>query len=375
MRILFLTSSLAPHFGGAAVSESILSAELSKDNEVVVLSRRDRLDLDFATRQGIRKVIPFSPFSIFVAFLNPWHALNQEIKKAQIFHLNGHWFWENYFFARLCYRYGVPYVLHPRGMLWVEYRRPIIKRIFNFILGNWIVAHASKVILLSEYEKNQVRGYPINDTNLTVIPNGISSVGIEPELGFGPPYFLYLGRLEQRKNLEFLIQSFKTFHEKNPNFSLRLVGPVERNYDLVLENLVSRLNLGQSVFIEPAVYGAEKESLLRGATAVVYPAQGEPFGRTIFESFAAGTFCLVPNSSGGAEYVEKFAPTMLYPDHSEKVLAEKMGRLAELSKDESKHAIEEASSWIKQNLAWPEITQRVLETYQGVLNGQKSILN
>ncbi len=368
MKILFLSSSLAPHFGGAAVSESALSAELSKEHNVLVLSRQDRLDKEFVERQGIKSTLPFKPISVLFAFLKPGHPLNREIRSSDVFHLNGHWFWENYFFARLCYRYGVPYILHPRGMLWVAYRRPYLKKLFNLILGNWIVSHASKVILLSEFERNHCEGYPVKEDNLTVFPNGIRCVeGGGDSLSTGS-YFLYLGRIEPRKNLEFLIRVFSQIYKKNSSVQLRLVGPVERNYDSLLKRLVSKYKLEEVIKIQSAVYNQEKIDLLRNASAVIYPAKGEPFGRTIFEAFAAGTLCLIPTNSGGVEYVEKFAPFVIYEEKSEDSLATKMQEVLALTYSERNQHIKNSQNWVSTHLDWTAITQKIVKIYHQILD-------
>lgn len=367
MKILFLSSSLAAHFGGAAVSESSLAFELSKDHDILLLSRTNRWDRNFTDAQGLKKVRSFSPFSVFIAFVNPWHSLNAEIRSADLFHLNGHWFWENYFFARLCSRYQTPYVLHPRGMLWAAYRRPKLKKLFNILLGNWIVRHAAKVILLSNFEEQQCHTYQVKKEKFIVIPNGIAPVQCVkvPE----PPYsyFLYLGRIEPRKNLEFLIRSFMFFNSENPSAQLRLVGPVERNYDVLLKELITSLGLEKKITIETPIYGLEKTKLLTGALAVIYPGIEEPFGRTIFEAFAAGTLCLVPKKSGGAEYVEEFAPNLIYHDTSEASLNEKMKQTYALSISERSQQIKTSQSWVAKHLDWPAITERVVKTYKQIV--------
>ena len=81
--------------------------------------------------------------------------------------------------------------------------------------------------------------------------------------------------------------------------------------------MIANLRLEKKITIEAPIYGLEKTKLLTGAIAVIYPAIEEPFGRTIFEAFAAGTLCILPEKSGGAEYVEEFAPNLIYHDTSE----------------------------------------------------------
>lgn len=368
MKILFLSSSLAPQFGGAAFSESALSSALGKQHDVVVLSRKNRVDSSFAKNQGIKKLISFSPLSAFRAFLNPGHLLAREIRSCNVFHLNGHWFWENYFFARLCYRYGVPYVLHPRGMLWVAYRKPKLKKLFNLLLGNWIVTHASRVILLSQFEKNHCEAYGLKTDCTVVIPNGISSFSGVLEMGLPEPYFLYLGRIEPRKNLEFLIKVFSEFYKTNPTCKLRLIGPVEKKYDQLLRELVSDLKLENAITFEPAVYGIEKEKVLKNSLAVIYPAFEEPFGRTTFEAFAAGTLCLIPEDSGGAEYVKKFAPYMIYGNNEIESLKMKMDSVFSMPQSQRVKHVEVCRRWVSTHLDWTAITQQVLQIYSQVLS-------
>jgi len=368
VKILFLSSSLAPRFGGAAFSESALSSALGQHHDVVVLSRKNRVDPSFAVNQGIKKLVSFYPISVLLAFLNPRHPLNREIRSSNVFHLNGHWFWENYFFARLCYRYGVPYVLHPRGMLWVAYRKPKTKKLFNLILGNWIVSHASRVILLSQFEKKHCEAYALKKENIVVIPNGVSSVTNVVEAGLPESYFLYLGRIEPRKNLEFLVRAFAEFYKTNKSCKLRLIGPAEKGYDRFLKNLISELKLDSAVTLEPGVYGVEKDKVLRNSMAVVYPAFEEPFGRTIFEAFAAGTFCLIPGESGGAEYVQTFAPYMIYGNNEVQALKKKMESVVALPQSQRAKYVEICRSWVSSHLDWGGITQRVLQIYSQVLS-------
>jgi glycosyltransferase involved in cell wall biosynthesis len=367
VKIVFLTSSLAAKFGGAAFSESSLVSELSRTNEVMVLSRQNRVDLSFSKKQGLKTVRTFRPVEVLLASFWQKHWLANEIAKAEVFHLNGHWYWENYFFARLCKKNGTPYILHPRGMLWVAYRRPKLKRLFNLLMGNWIASQANKVILLSNFEKEHCEAYPIKDEKLVVIPNGISLSDSLKSIGEHQNYFLYIGRIEPRKNLEFLIRAFKKMSQANGTCQLRLVGPVEKNHDKTLRRLITKLALEDRVFLLPPAYDRQKEELFQNAISVIYPAYEEAFGRTIFESFATGTLCLLPEASGGAELVKKFAPEVLYQTDSETSLAEKMLEVLGYECQRRTSCIKVAQDWISENLNWQSISKQVLAIYSEAL--------
>lgn len=314
LRVLFISTGLAGRFGGTAFSESTLAASLSEFCEVNILCPKGRVDTDFAAGFGVRGINEFSKGDFFSAWLNPAHSFHEKLSGVDIVHINGHWAWENYFLSRLCLRKKIPYVLHPRGMMWVGHRRILIKKIFNVLLGNRLVRDASGVIALSHYETGQFAPYSIAEDRVGVIPNGIVEPQASPRSysGIRTPYFLYVGRLEQRKNLNFLIDAFDGYQKQGGQASLGLMGPVERGYDDELRDQIARLKLEHRVALLDPVYGDEKWSAIRGALAVLYPTKNEAFGRVPFEALAVGTLAVVPDESGSAEYLKLTVPQCLY---------------------------------------------------------------
>ena len=106
---------------------------------------------------------------------------------------------------------GKFWVIHPRGMLLMGHRRVLLKRIFNLVIGSWIIKNASKVIALSRYETEQFKPHRIPPERVQIIPNGVP---LEQRGKRDPkPYFLYIGRIESRKNLIFLIQAFQKYRQ------------------------------------------------------------------------------------------------------------------------------------------------------------------
>jgi glycosyltransferase involved in cell wall biosynthesis len=111
-------------------------------------------------------------------------------------------------------------------------------------------------------------------------------------------YFLYVGRIEEKKNLARLIQAFNAAR-KSGQLSWRLVlagGPGEGAE--AVWALIKRLHLEAEVIRPGYVSDADKARLLTASGAVVVPSLYEGFGLPVLEAFRAGSPVLA--SSGGS---------------------------------------------------------------------------
>jgi glycosyltransferase involved in cell wall biosynthesis len=93
-------------------------------------------------------------------------------------------------------------------------------------------------------------------------------------------YVLYLGRRDETKNVDMLVESFAGFRRRNrlSNLELVLVGPGARSYDDPHHGI---RDLG---FVDQR----PKDTLLRDAWVVAQPSINESFSRAIFEAWNAG---------------------------------------------------------------------------------------
>lgn len=201
--------------------------------DTTVLVRERKFDPMFAQTYHLNEIITYRPMQLLLALLGKWDALGKVFLEQDVVHLNGHWTWDNFVMALICRRHSIPYILQPRGMLWIGHRSLWKKRLFNRLIGRFIVRNASRVLALSHFESEQFEPYRIPKDKLEVIPNPIEQKKMESEeKASDPAYFLYLGRIEQRKNLLFLIEAFQVYVKAGGKHTFISLGPW--NMDTIL---------------------------------------------------------------------------------------------------------------------------------------------
>ena len=124
-------------------------------------------------------------------------------------------------------------------------------------------------------------------SQITVISNGITKV-------FHPTnakekYLLYLGRIEvDQKGIDLLINAFKQFAAKYPEYRLVIAGSGDKNEMEKMKQLISDSSLTNKILLKGKVSGKKKEELFRHAACVVIPSRFETFALVALEAMAYG---------------------------------------------------------------------------------------
>lgn len=135
------------------------------------------------------------------------------------------------------------------------------------------------------------------DGEVEIIPNGINLAKYRPKRNpgsGGKRKILYIGRLEGRKGVNYLIDAFAILNDPNSELLIAGNGPNRRK----LEARVKSKNLNNVTFLG---YVSEKEKirLLRESDVFVSPAiYGESFGIVLLEAMATGIPTVAANNPG-----------------------------------------------------------------------------
>lgn len=202
-----------------------------------------------------------------------------------------------------------PYVvtIHDMGLEVLRDAHPLAKRFYTKRLVPHVARKARLIITNSQYSKWAIikhLGIPEDRIRVTPLAASPEFQPVPSPPLTGNPYFLYVGNLEPRKNLERLIEAFARMPGKEHD--LVIVG--NRWYrGAAAEQKAHSLGLNGRVKFLGYVPRADLPGLFSGATAFVYPSLLEGFGLPVVEAMACGTPVITSNNSSMKEVAGKAA--------------------------------------------------------------------
>lgn len=166
---------------------------------------------------------------------------------------------------------------------------PYTKSVLSYLHSLTAVSNAA-----TEYVLN------LTDRPVTIVPNGIDLNKFKfrstDNLNNPKKTILYLGRLEKRKGLEYLLDAYKLLRNKYDNIELNIAGNGVKRKSL--EKYVNQNNISDVNFLG---YIPEKDKVKLMSEANVYssPAPyGESFGIVLLEAMAIGIPIVAGNNVG-----------------------------------------------------------------------------
>lgn len=154
-----------------------------------------------------------------------------------------------------------------------------------------------QVVTVSESSKEEIikLGFT-REENIEIVYNGTSVKNDEYVPKTEYPSFLYLGRLQDYKNIDVAIEAFAKVARKYPSAKLNIVGFGESQSKL--RKLAERLKVAESVSFMGKVSDRDKARLLSEAWVVLQPSQVEGWGITVIEANACGTPVIASRVNG-----------------------------------------------------------------------------
>jgi phosphatidylinositol alpha-mannosyltransferase len=242
------------------------------------------------------------------------------------------------------------------GRRWYDYFRPAISIWWNNIQGKIAVSPAA-LRLVSRY-------FP---DDYEIIPNGVNydrfAAPVPPfaEYKDGKLNILFLGRLEKRKGLPYLLQAYAQVKARMPDTRLLIVGP-DGGMRQGCESFVRREGLKDVVFTG---YVSEEDLPRYYKTADVFCAPNtgnESFGIILLEAMAAGTPVVASDIEGFAYVVGHQAEGLLVPRCDTGALADALFQL--LSEPDRRQEMGHNGQNKAQSFDWSRISQQVLSFYE-----------
>lgn len=211
-------------------------------------------------------------------------------KEFDLVHLHGLWGFTSVL-AHLAEKRGIPVVVSPRGMLdpWILDRRIWLKRLYYKLFERQVITRSALVHVLSEAEAKAVG---LLDLNLRIkqIPNGVHVPrNSEKRVMTSPKKIIYVGRYDEKKGVvEFLTAWAAVPYELRSGWRLELFGWGSDQYRVRLQKVIGELGISAECTVSGPVYGAEKDHVLRGASAFILPTKSEGLPMAVLEAWSYG---------------------------------------------------------------------------------------
>jgi phosphatidylinositol alpha-mannosyltransferase len=224
-------------------------------------------------------------------------------------------------------------------------------------------------IAVSKAAKNYACKYIFG--NYAIIPNGIDlnhfSTDVSPieEFCDCKLNILFVGRLEKRKGLDYLLPAYHHVKKSHPNSRLIIVGPGTR-FRRRYEKFVKRNNIQDVVFRGMVSYN-ELPRYYKTADIFCSPATGsESFGIVLLEAMALCKPVVATNIEGYASVITSGKEGLLVEPKNEIAIARAI--MALITDESLRHRMGERGLLNAQQHSWDRIARRIADYYDEILD-------
>ena len=244
-----------------------------------------------------------------------------------------------------------------------RFTSPITKRWQARLHGNIAVSPAAR-----RYVNNTFPG------DYEIIPNGIDfkhfalETAPYPEYQDGKLNILFVGRLEKRKGLRYLLEAYSKLKWEQQNIRLIVVGP--GNPDKESYRILSSHNLQDVEFVGRVSYD-DLPRYYASSDIFCSPATGaESFGIVLLEAMAAGKPVVASDIEGFRGVMTEGEQGMFVPKKDSDALAKTLGNLAKDA--ELRNKLGAQGRRLAEEYRWEVVAGRVEKYYQTCMQAAKS---
>jgi glycosyltransferase involved in cell wall biosynthesis len=384
MRILHVIPAVAPRYGGPSTAIWPMVAALNRMRDVSA-------DVATTDADGVGRRLNPSDLPSMVAQLHLfrrnfserwkfsaglWLWLRRHARDYDLVHVHALWTFSTAAACAAARRAGVPVVLRPCGMLsaytwgrsaWKKW--PYWAAVERRNLASARRFHVTSGAEAEEVARLRLAGAPV------VIPHGMEAAAWQTEArpdhlrrlcggrAGNRPIVLFLSRLHPKKGVvDVLLPAFARLHS---DAFLAIAGGADEHapeYEAKVRAAVASLGLSGRVAMLGAIAPAERWALFDGAAVFVLPSHGENFGLVVTEAMARGVPVVISQQVQACEHVTAAGAGRVVPLAADSVA----GALDDLLADPAT-AGECGRRYVRDNLDWDRIANRILAMYQDCL--------
>lgn len=204
----------------------------------------------------------------------------------------------------------IPYIIIPRSELTykAQKKKSWKKRLANLIYFNNVVKRSAAIQYLTEAEKKESEQQWKHRS--IIIPNGTSVKG-QPDYGhkMGRIRASYIGRFEiYQKGLDLLIAAISDAQKllRESGFFLKMYGVNQEKTVEEINELIRRASINDLVSINEAVYGSDKEKILKKTDVFIMTSRFEGMPMGLIEALSYGIPCLATEGTNMSNDIDNY---------------------------------------------------------------------
>lgn len=185
-------------------------------------------------------------------------------------------------------------------------------------------------------------------------------------------YLLYIGALEERRNIHFLLRVFAKTAEKQPQCKLVLIGQGKKEYTESCFALMDELNIRDKVIYRDRVEQKYLKGIYEQCDAFLLPTRYEIFGMVLLEAMYFG-LPVFTTYNGGSSTLMNEENGIIIKELDEQVWADKICEVLENTEEATKIRTA-ATKTVCDYYTWDALADKFLETYNQRLNDKKRLI-
>lgn len=210
--------------------------------------------------------------------------------------------------------------------------------IYDSVIGPHTLSRFNKIIAITKWELLYLRELGARSSQLSLIPNGITSEFFKPLVGGGKG-LAYTGRIAPIKNLELVIKALVQIGKSSP--SCNFLGPAEQSYLIALHTQIK--NLHSSLTIQNKVYTSlEQIKLLDSSEYFILPSLSEGMPQALVEAMARGKIVIASDNKGNTDLIKNGKNGFLFKNNNLSSLVSTLENVFSLKKQDKKKIRNEA---------------------------------
>jgi len=258
----------------------------------------------------------------------------------------------------------IPYIVSLRGsdVPFYNIRFATLDELVFSKLSRYIWRRARAITAVSRSLADMAKQVSSN-IDISVIYNGINTAEFYPHsdiLNKEPTFnIIFIGRLIERKGLEFLLAAFLRLVAKYPFLKLLIVGdgPMKENY----ERFVNEYGIDKNTVFYGKVGHSKVRDLLQQSHIFVLPSINEALGNAVLEAMACG-LPIISTDTGAAELIH--GNGLIVSKRKSKLIEQALEKL--INDQSLRKEMAAKSRTLSEGMIWANTAKQYLEIYKTI---------